>query len=131
MSCKEGYEKNMVSLRREVIKKVIKLQLQSCPDMKLMEYLIDPEELKYPIDKPTQNTIYNVADVVGSIRKKRDFVSSELFSNWTILKEKAIKDLLPDENTTDVTQLSLLGERDPKVCTFMVNDNYIHGYYRN
>ena len=81
MSCEEGYERNMVSLQRDVITEVTTVQKESCPSLKLLDFVIDPQELTYPIDKPIQRTVYNVQDIISCIIRKKVFINNKPHSN--------------------------------------------------
>ena len=99
MSCKVGCESDMISLRKDVITEVIKLQEESCPNLKLSDFIIDPQDLTYPIDKPTHRTVYNVKDIIIAVIKKRPLVISEPPSSSNkFRKEKEIDQLLFNEN---------------------------------
>ena len=116
MSCKEGYERNMVSLRRDVITEVTTVQKESCPSLKLLDFVIDPQDLTYPIDKPTQRTVYNVQDIISCIIRKEDFINNKPHSN-KVRSPKSLDQVLPNESIqlTDISQLSVLGGHDLKV----------------
>ena len=110
MSCEEGYERNMVSLRRDVITEVTTVQKESCPSLNLLDFVIDPQDLTYPIDKPIQRTIYNVQDILFCAIKDKEFVIN---TNDNI--QRQLIQLLPNEQLTDISQLSVLGGHDFKV----------------
>ena len=110
MSCEEGYERNMVSLQRDVITEVTTVQKKSCPSLKLLDFVIDPQDLTYPIDKPTQRTVYNVQDILFCAIKDKEFVI-----NTTDNIQRQLRQLLPNEQLTDISQLSVLGGHDLKV----------------
>ena len=110
MSCEEGYERNMVSLQRDVITEVTTVQKESCPSLKLLDFVIDPQDLTYPIDKPIQRTVYNVQDIIFCAIKDKEFVI-----NTTDNIQRQLRQLLPNEQLTDVSQLSVLGGHDLKV----------------
>ena len=116
MSCEEGYERNMVSLQRNVITEVTTVQKESCPSLKLLDFVIDHQDLTYPIDKPTQRTVYNVQDILSCIIRKKDFVNNKPHFN-KVRSSKRLEQVLPNESIqlTDISQLSVLGGHDLKV----------------
>ena len=108
MSCEEGYSDNMVSLRRDVIGEVMSVYKESCPSLEVKEFTIDPEELAYPVNTPRERTIYYVRDLLSAIKEGRPFLVSNK-------GHKELKEILPDESLSDISNLSLLGRRDFKV----------------
>ena len=108
MSFEEGYSDNMVSLRRDVIGEVMSVYKESCPSLEVKELVIDPKELAYPVNAPRERTVYDVCDLLSSIKEGRPFLVSD--KGQTRLKE-----ILPDESLSDISNLSLLGGRDIKV----------------
>jgi hypothetical protein len=128
MSSKKGYEENLFSLRRNVIAEILDVVAQSCPTLKTLEFIVDPERLVYLIDSwpSTQRTVYVVADVINSIRSGRDFVNSEhCAGDRRILKEMSVSELLTNEDITDITQLSILGGRDyTEFIATVYNEDY-------
>ena len=108
MSCEEGY--NMIDLRRQVIGEVMSIYKESCPSLKVKELVIDPKELDYPMNTPKERTVYSVRDVMSAAMERRKFlVSSEGY------RATELKNILPDESLSDISNLSLLGGRDIKV----------------
>ena len=116
MSCEEGYERNTVSLQRDVITEVTTVQKESCPGLKLLDFVIDPQDLTYPIDKPIQRTVYNVQDIISCIIRKEDFINNKPHFN-KVRSSKRLQQVLPNESIqlTNISQLSLLGRHDLKV----------------
>ena len=114
MSCEEGYESEMVFLRRNVITEIMKLQKKSYPNLMLSAFVIDPQDLTYPIDKPTQRTVYNVQDIIYCIIHRKDFVTNSKVhsSNYNCVKKK-LNQLLFNESLQleNIGYLSILGER--------------------
>ena len=99
MSCKVGCESEMISLRKDVITEVLKLQEESCPNLKLSDFIIDPQDLTYPIDKPTHRTVYNVKDIIISVIEERHFVISKPHSSSNKFREqKKLDQLLFNES---------------------------------
>ena len=112
MSCEKGYNDNMVSEIRDVIGEVMSAYKESCPSLEVKELVIDPKELAYPVNTPRERTVYSVKDVMSCITciKKKDFVVST-----TGIKQANLKEILPDESLSDISNLSLLGGRYIKV----------------
>ena len=116
MSCEKGYSDNMVSVRRDVIGEVMSVYKESCPSLEVKELVIDPKELAYPVNTPRGRTLYNVYDLLSAIKEGRPFLVSD--KGLTELKE-----ILPDESLSDISNLSLLGGRDIKVRTVASTNN--------
>ena len=112
MSCEKGYSDNMVSLRRDVIGEVMRIYKDSCPSLEVEELVIDPKELAYPVNTPRERTVYSVKDILSAIDKREEFLVK---SDGT--KGEKVKEILPDESLSDISNLSLLGGRDIKVRT--------------
>ena len=110
MSCEKGYSDNMVSLRRDVIGEVMSVYKESCPSLEVKELVIDPKELAYPVNTPRERTVYSVKDILSAIDKREEFLVK---SDGT--KGEKVKEILPDESLSDITNLSLLGGHDIKV----------------
>uniref|UniRef100_A0A1X7ULU0 PDZ domain-containing protein n=1 Tax=Amphimedon queenslandica TaxID=400682 RepID=A0A1X7ULU0_AMPQE len=107
MSCEKGYSDNMVSLRRNVIGEVMSVYKESCPSLEVKELVIDPKELAYSVNTPRERTVYSVKDILSAIDKGDDCLVHD--KGQTELKE-----ILPDESLSDISNLSLLGGRDIK-----------------
>ena len=110
MSCEKGYSDNMVSLRRDVIGEVMSVYKESCPSLEVKELVIDPKELAYPVNTPRERTVYSVKAMMSAIDKKEEFLV-----NATGTRRTGLKEILPDESLSDISNLSLLGGRDIKV----------------
>ena len=110
MSCEKGYSDNMVSQRRDVIGEVMSVYKESCPSLKVKELVIDPKELAYPVNTPRERTVYSVKDILSAIDKREEFLVE---SDGT--KGEKVKEILPDESLSNISNLSLLGGRDIKV----------------
>ena len=128
MSCEKGYSDNMVSLRRDVIGEVMSVYKESCPSLEVKELVIDPKELAYPVNTPRERTVYSVKAVMSAIVTGEDFVVST-----TGIKQANLKEILPDESLSDISNLSLLGRRDIKVRinTHKLFDTLIQALYNN
>ena len=108
MSCEGGYSDNMVCLRREVLQEVVSVFSESCPSLKVEEFLIDPQDLAYPVETPRERRVYSVCDTLLAVFEDRSFlVTSE--------GHKELTSILTDESLSDINKLSLLGGRDIKV----------------
>ena len=110
MSCEKGYSDNMVSLRRKVIGEVMSVYKNSCPSLKVKELVIDPKELAYPVNTPRERTVYDVCDLLLAIKEGRPFLVSDK-------GHKELKEILPDESLSNISNLSLLGGPD-EVSTY-------------
>ena len=110
MSCEKGYSDNMVSLRRDVIGEVMSVYKESCPSLEVKELVIDPKELAYPVNTPRERTVYSVKAMMSSVVKREVFLV-----NATGTRRTGLKEILPDESLSDISNLSLLGGRDIKV----------------
>uniref|UniRef100_A0A1X7U3M0 Uncharacterized protein n=1 Tax=Amphimedon queenslandica TaxID=400682 RepID=A0A1X7U3M0_AMPQE len=109
MSCEKGYSDKMVSLKRDVIGKVMSVYKESCPSLEVKELVIDPKELAYPVNTPRERTAYSVKSMISAIVKREEFLV-----NATGTKGQKVKEILPDESLSDISNLSLLGGRDIK-----------------
>ena len=110
MSCEKGCSDNMVSLRRDVIGEVMSIYKESCPSLEVKELVIDPKELAYPVNTPRERTVYSVRDLMSAIVKREEFLV-----NATGTRRTGLKEILPDESLSDISNLSLLGGGDIKV----------------
>ena len=105
MSCDEGDEESMVSLRRNIITDVLNICREYCPTLKVEEFVIDSDSLKqYPIEKPRETTAYCVKNMRG--KKKDDYVY-RTYPTSTI-KGKRLCKILPHEPNYD--NLSVYGK---------------------
>ena len=109
MSCEKGYSDNMVSLRRDVIREVMSVYKESCPSLEVKELVIDPKELAYPVNTLRERTVYSVKAVISAAVEQRPFLVT------TGTRRTELKEILPDESLSDISNLSLLGGRDIKV----------------
>uniref|UniRef100_A0A1X7UAD6 Uncharacterized protein n=1 Tax=Amphimedon queenslandica TaxID=400682 RepID=A0A1X7UAD6_AMPQE len=108
MSCEKGYSDNMVSLRRDVIGEVMSVYKESCPSLEVKELVINPKELAYPVNTPRERTVYSVKAVLSAVVEQRPFLVT------TGTRHTELKEILPDESLSDISNLSLLGGRDIK-----------------
>ena len=106
MSFKEDI---MMSVGRDVIGEVMSVYKESCPSLEVKELVIDPKELAYPVNTPRERTVYSVKDILSAIDKGEKCIVRD---NGTSTK---LKEILPDESLSDISNLSLLGGHDIKV----------------
>ena len=107
MSCEEGCNDKLIRLRREVISEVLSVK-KSCPSLGVKDFVIDPEELSYPVKIPRARIAYSLRTVMAAIVEGRSFLVNNK-------GHKELKRILTGESLSDVTNLSLLGKRDVKV----------------
>ena len=113
MSQKKGCSDSFTHLRRNVIREVLLARKESCPSLEVKEFIIDPEELSYPVETPRERTLYSVKDVISFILSKQDYIV-----NATGTRAVELKSILTDESLSDINNLSLLGGRDIKVSAY-------------
>jgi hypothetical protein len=106
MSCR-GAEGRMIDLRREVIREVLKVHEESYRSLKVSDYVIDPDELTYPINKPMDKTLYKVSDMIALLKCGKKYVDNDI-------QQRKIHELLNNEEITNISLLSILGGRDLK-----------------
>ena len=99
----------MMSVGRDVIGEVMSVYKESCPSLEVKELVIDPKELAYPVNTPRERTVYSVKDILSAIDKREDCL---VHDNGTSTE---LKEILPDESLSDISNLSLLGGHDIKV----------------
>ena len=113
MSCEQGFEHNMIKLRKEVIKIILSRQKDTCPRLELEEFIIDPSQLDYPIDKPSSLTLYDIENIALSVLRNTPFVLSCNVHD----KRGKLSDLLPYEYNSGRV-LSIFTGRDPQVSEY-------------
>ena len=114
MSYEENARKLMVSLRRKLIKDIETSFKEYCTGVKVESFIIDPDCLKYPIDKPIERTVYSVKNLKG--KHKNIYVQPTNAQGTTrgkcearnTTRGKRVCDILPDE--PDYNKLSIFGE---------------------
>ena len=111
---KKGCSDSFTSFRRDVIREVLLAHKESSPSLGVKEFIIDPEELSYPVKSPKKRTLHSVKDVISLILRKKDFLV-----NATGTKAVELKSILTDESLSDINYLSLLGGRDIKVSAYI------------
>uniref|UniRef100_A0A1X7UTG5 Uncharacterized protein n=1 Tax=Amphimedon queenslandica TaxID=400682 RepID=A0A1X7UTG5_AMPQE len=103
-----SFKEHMMSVGRDVIGEVMSVYKESCPSLEVKELVIDPKELAYPVNRPRERTVYSVKDIVSAIEKGGDCL---VHDNGTSTR---LKEILPYESLSDISNLSLLGGRDIK-----------------
>ena len=110
MSCEQEFGHNMIKLRHKVIKDILSHQNVTCPMLELQEFIIDPSQLDYPIDKPSSLTLYDIEHIASCVVRNKSFVVP-----YNINERRhsiKISDLLPYEYNN---VLSIFAGRDPQV----------------
>ena len=78
MSCEEGAEEdNMIRLHCELIKTILCLQQEYCPNSNCKEYLLSPSEFQCALDKPSEVARYNMERLKSQIRDNKGGIRSE------------------------------------------------------
>ena len=117
MSCEENTRKLMVSLRRNLIKNIATSFKEYCSGVEAEGFVIDPDCLEYPIDKPIEKTVYSVKNFNG---KDKDTCVLPTNAQGTT-RGKHVCDILPDE--PDYDKLSIVVE-DVEVRVYFLINNY-------
>ena len=112
MSCEDGCSDNMVHLRRDVIGDITRLCREHCPSLEVGEFLIDPEDLRYPMICPRQRITYNIQSVLSSVAEGRSFL-------MCAKRRPKLKRILTDE-VADISNISILGGRSFKVILIII-----------
>ena len=115
MSYEENARKLIVSLRRELIKDIETSFKEYCTGVEAEGFVINPDCLEYPIDKPIERTVYSVKNLKG--KDKDTYVPP---TNARGTRGKRVCDILPDE--PDYDKLSIF--RDVEVRVYFVINNY-------
>ena len=111
MSCVNGYERNMVKLRMEVITDILSHQKDTCPRLELQEFIINPSQLDYPIDKPSSLTLYDIEHIASCVILKKPVVTPYMNEGKLGIE---ISKLLRFERINPDT-LSVFAGRNPEV----------------
>ena len=77
MSCEEGAEEDMIQQHCELIKTILCLQQEYCPNSKCKEYLLSPSEFQCALDKPSEVARYNMEQLKSQIRNNKVNIRSE------------------------------------------------------
>ena len=110
MSCEQEVGNNMIKLQQEVISDILSHQKDKCPRLELQEFIIDPSQLDYPIDKPSSLTLYDIEHIASCVVRNKSFlVPYNIDERRHSIK---ISDLLPYEYNN---VLSIFAGRDPQV----------------
>ena len=113
MSCVPEFQHNMIKLRKDVIKDILSHQNITCPRLELQEFIIDPSQLDYPLDKPSSLTLYDIEHIASCVIRNKPFVVPyNIDERGHSMK---ISDLLPYEYNN---VLSIFAGRDPQVSEY-------------
>ena len=116
MSVKKELEHNMVTLRKQVIGDVLLIKDQVCPSVHVKEYVIDPSQLDYPIDKPSSLVLYDIEGIASCIALNQPcVVSYNKCGGKAINVLKKLSDLFPYEYDSG-RDMSVFVGRDIEVC---------------
>ncbi|XP_019851000.1 PREDICTED: uncharacterized protein LOC109581375 [Amphimedon queenslandica] len=108
MSCEKGAkESKMIMLRRRLIGDVLAIRGKFCPTLNTEAFVIDPDNLKYPIDKPRTRVAYFVENFIKL--GKQDFINPTPETSES--RGKQVCDVLP--NKPNYANLSIFGGADP------------------
>ena len=117
MSCKQGLEHNMIERRKEVISEILSLQKLICCRLEVEEFVIDPDDLEYPIIEPSaaERTLYNMKLVSSCIIHQEPCVLDSKGH-----KHRLVEELLPFEPSDNIyssggRRVSVFAGRDPEV----------------
>ena len=115
MSCKQDLEHNMIENRKEVISEITSLQKLICRSLEVEEFVIDPDDLEYPIIKPSERTLYNMKLISSCILHQKPCVLDSKGHNHRLVQE-----LLPFEPYDNIyssggRKVSVFAGRDPEV----------------
>ena len=77
MSCEEGTEEDMIRLHCELIKTILCLQQEYCPNSNCEEYLLSPSEFQCALDKSSEVACYNMERLKSQIRDNKGGIRSE------------------------------------------------------
>ena len=114
MSCQEKLEHNMIPLRRRVITDILSIREEICPSVHVKEYVIDPSQLNYPIDKTSSLVLYDIEEIASRIALNKPCVVSCMETNQGVYVSKKLSDLLPLEYNRG-QNISIFVGRDIKV----------------
>ena len=113
MSCEDGLQLNMIPFRRAIITDILSLQQEHCPSLTPMEFIIDPHELHYPMDKPLSLTLYDIPVIATVVDEKQPCVLPYT-TDKSFIGSKKLRDVLPLEYDRN-EDISFLLNRDLKV----------------
>ena len=112
MSCEQGLEHNMIERHKEVISEILSLQKLICCRLEVEEFVIGPDDLEYPIIKPSERTLYLVTSCI--IHQEPCVLDSKGH------KHRRLRHLLPFEPSDNIyssggRRVSVFARRDPEV----------------
>ena len=107
----------MALLQRKLIKDIETSFKDYCSGVQVEGFVIDPDCLEYPIDKPIERTVYSVKDLKG---KGKDIYVKPTNAQGTT-RGKRVCDILPNE--PDYDKLSIFGDVEVRDY-FIIKNNY-------
>ena len=108
MLCGKGAETSkMIMLRRRLINDVLAIRGKYCPTLDTEAFVIDPDNLEYPIDKPRRRVAYCVENFIKL--GKHNFINPTPETSKS--HPKQVCEVLPDE--PDYANLSIFGGDEP------------------
>ena len=115
MSCKQGLEHNMIERRKDVISEIASLKKLICCRSEVEEFVIDPDDLEYPVIKLSERTLYNMKLVSSCIIHQKPCVLDSKGH-----KHRLVQELLPFEPSDNIyssggRKVSVFAGRDPEV----------------
>ena len=124
MSVKKELQQHLVTLRKQVISDVLLIKEQVCPSVHVKEYVIDPSQLDYPIDKPSSLVLYDIEGIASCIAlKKPCVVSYNKGGEMADYVEKEISELFPYEHESG-RDMSVFVGRNIEVCKTDIYSTY-------
>ena len=120
MSCKQSLEPNMIERRKDVISEILSLQKLICCRLEVEEFVIDPDDLEYPIIKP-ERTLYNMKLISSCIIHQKPCVLDSKGH-----KHRLVQELLPFEPSDNIyssggRRVSIFAGRDPEVSFMSIS----------
>ena len=128
MSVKKELQQNLVALRKQVIGDVLLIKEQVCPSVHVKEYVIDPSQLDYPIDRPSSLVLYDIEGIASCVALNKPCVLSyNKCDESADYVEKEISELFPFEHDSG-RDMSVFVGRDIEVCKTDINSTYQYNY---
>ena len=128
MSVKKELQQNLVALRKQVIGDVLLIKEQVCPSVHVKEYVIDPSQLDYPIERPSNLVLYDIEGIASCVALNKPCVLSYNKCDGSAdYVEKEISELFPYEHDGG-RDMSVFVGRDIEVCKTIINSTFQYNY---